>query len=83
MLLGVPVAAADTGGIPSLIEPEAEGLLYEAGNVEKLAEAVLRVWEEPEQTEQRAQAARIRAFETHDGNKNYERLLEIYREICQ
>lgn len=83
MLLGVPVAAADTGGIPSLIEPETEGLLYEAGNVEKLAEAVLRVWEEPEQTEQRAQAARIRAFETHDGNKNYERLLEIYREICQ
>ncbi|NBI89333.1 glycosyltransferase [Lachnospiraceae bacterium] len=83
MLLGVPVAAACTGGIPSMIEDGKEGLLYEAGNVEKLAECVLRAWGEPEETVRRAQAARKRAMDVHNGDKNFKRLLEIYREICQ
>lgn len=83
MLLGVPVVAADTGGIPSMIAQEKEGLLYTAGNVDQLAEAVSRVWEETEETEKRAQAARERAFRTHDGETNYQQLLKIYREICQ
>lgn len=82
MLLGVPTVAACTGGIPSLIEDETEGLLYEPGNVEKLTESILRVWREPEQTALRAENAMRRAFSTHDGDKNYRRLLEIYREIC-
>lgn len=83
MLLGVPAVAADTGGIPSLMEHEKEGLLYEAGNVEQLAAAVIRIWREPEETKKRAKAARKRAFVTHDGESNYQRLLEIYREICK
>ncbi len=83
MLLGVPVVAARTGGIPSMVEDGKEGLLYEAGNVKELAGCVIKVWEEPKEAMQRAQAARKRAMDTHDGDKNFGRLLEIYREICQ
>ncbi len=83
MLLGVPVAAARTGGIPSMIEDGREGLLFEAGNVKELAECIKRIWREPEKAAARAGRARERAFSTHDGDKNYERLLAIYREICQ
>lgn len=83
MLLGVPAAAADVGGIKSLMEDEKEGLLYEAGNVDKLAQAVIRMWKEPEETMKRAKAARKRAYITHDGDANYRRMLEIYREICK
>ena len=83
MLLGVPVAAADTGGIPSMITDGKEGLLYPPGNVKKLAECVMRTWEEQEETLKRAEAARARALQTHDGNRNYERLLGIYEEILQ
>lgn len=83
MLLGVPVVAARTGGIPSMIEDGREGLLYEPGNVKELAECIKRVWREPEETAKRTENARKRAFDTHDGDKNYERLLAIYREICQ
>lgn len=83
MLLGVPVVAARTGGIPSMIEDGREGLLYEAGNVRELAACIKRVWQEPEEAVKRAQRARIRAFDTHDGEKNYKRMLAIYREICQ
>ena len=66
-----------------MIEDGKEGLLYEVGNVEKLAECVLRAWGEPEETVRRAQAARKRAMDVHNGDKNFKRLLEIYREICQ
>lgn len=83
MLLGVPAVAARTGGIPSMLEDEAEGLLYDAGNVDKLGDAVLRVWMDPEETLKRAEAARRRAYKTHNGDANYERLLEIYKEICE
>lgn len=83
MLLGVPVAAADVGGIKSLMEDEKEGLLYEAGNVDQLARSVIRMWKEPEETMKRAKAARKRAYITHDGDANYRRMLEIYREICK
>lgn len=82
MLLGVPVIAANTGGIPSMITDGVEGLLYEPGNVRQLAECILKVWKKPEETAARAEAARARAWKTHDGNSNYERLLAIYREIC-
>ncbi len=83
MLLGVPVVAARTGGIPSLIEGGREGLLFEPGNCKELAECIKRVWREPGETALRAENARKRAWHTHDGNKNYERLLAIYKEICQ
>ena len=83
MLLGVPVVAARTGGIPSMLEDGKEGLLYEAGNVKQLAECVFKIWEETEETMRRAQEAKARALDAHNGDKNYKRLLEIYREICQ
>ena len=68
MLLGVPVVAADTGGIPSMLEHEKEGLLYAPGNVNQLAVCIMRVWNEPEQTALRAEAAKTRALKAHDGN---------------
>lgn len=83
MLLGVPAVAADTGGIPSMLEDGKEGLLYEAGNVEMLAGCVLRTWEEKEKTAWRAEAARTRALAAHDGEENFKRLLAIYEEIVR
>ena len=83
MLLGAPVIASRTGGIPSMIEDEKEGLLFRPGDVKGLAECIKRVWREPEAAARRAENARKRAFAVHDSNTNYERLLAIYREICQ
>ncbi len=82
MLLGVPAVCSRTGGIPSLLEDGAEGLLVEPGDIHGLAGAVMSVWKEPEQAAARAEAGRKRAALLYDGEQNYRRLLEIYREIC-
>ena len=90
MLLGVPVVTTDIGGITSMITPE-EGIIYEGFRVEKgdepsqlqkisdrLANAVLQVFENPQAALERGQRARKHARITHDGKVNNKRLLEIY-----
>ena len=83
MLLGTPVVASYAGGIPSMLEHEKEGLLFEKGNGKSLAEAVLRTWESFPAVKTITENARIRARKTHDGENNYRVLLEIYRDIYQ
>lgn len=80
MLLGVPVVAAATGGIPDLLTDGREGLLFASGRTGDLARAVGQAWEQ-ETARRLSAAAAKRAAQTHDREANYERLLEIYHEI--
>lgn len=81
MLLGVPVVAPYTGGIPSMLEHEKEGLLFEKGNTKALAEAIMQTWESYDTLMTITKNARKRAKKTHDGDENFKRLLEIYQKI--
>ena len=83
MLLGTPVVASDTGGIPSMVEHEKEGLLFEKGNVKALAEAIMRTWEDNSLVEKITTGAKVRAGKTHDADANYRALMGMYREICK
>ncbi|MCM1133957.1 MAG: glycosyltransferase family 4 protein [Clostridium sp.] len=88
-LLGVPVAASRTGGIPDMIADGEDGLLFPAGDEVKLAEAVERLWDrEPDESglclaERISERARRRARKTHDGESNYLKLLSIYDGIIK
>lgn len=97
MLLGMPCVSADVGGIPSIFTGGEDGILYEgfregapdaaggdrlmevAGN---LAEAVTEMWREPGRMRTYCGNARRHAGHTHDGERNYRRLVEIYTQIC-
>ncbi len=81
MLLGVPVIAARTGGIPSMIEDGLTGFLFENRDDRELAAAITRLWENPELAQSISSHERVRASFTHDRDKNYQRLLEIYDSI--
>ena len=87
MLLGVPVAASDAGGIPDMIADGRDGLLFSTGDAKALAKAISRLWDEERDREgltlaQRlSKQAALKANYVHDGESNYLRLLEIYREI--
>ena len=81
MLLGTPVVVSKTGGIPSMVEHEKEGLLFEKGNVKDLAEAIMRTWEDEKCMNEYTVNARARARKTHDADANYAALLDIYKNI--
>jgi len=82
MLLGVPTVCADVGGIADIFTDRSDGLLYPAGDVKKLAEAVAVMFAGGEQVRAYGDAERLHAGNTHNPQKNYERLMEIYREIA-
>ncbi|MCR4904245.1 MAG: glycosyltransferase family 4 protein [Butyrivibrio sp.] len=81
MLLGMPVIAAKTGGIPSMMDNNKEGILYEPGNIDELSEAVISIWDEPVIAGVFGDNARKRALMDHDADRNFDRLIKIYNEI--
>lgn len=83
MLLGTPVAAPRTGGIPSMLEHEKEGLLFKKGNIKALAEAIMRTWEDDELVDIITESARVRARKTHNADENYRALMDIYNDISK
>ena len=83
MLLGVPTVAARCGGIPSMLNEHKDGLLFEKGNPEDLAKAVLQMWDEPVIAAVYGDNASIHARVTHNPDANYKRLIEIYETIIE
>ena len=80
-LLGVPVAASQAGGIPSVVEHEKSGLLFEKGKADQLAEAILRIMKEDDFARKLSASEQKLAAKKYDGDANYSRLLEIYEDI--
>lgn len=83
MLLGVPVTASRVGGIPSLIDEDREGLLFEAGNAEGLADNIIRIWNDDTYAKELGNMAKKRAAITHNRDVNYNRLIEIYSDLIK
>ena len=81
MILGVPAIASDTGGIASVFTDKKDGLLFEMGNCDALAECVIRMFEDMDKTKEFCENAKKHAGVTHDPDGNFKRLLEIYQEI--
>ena len=81
MLLGTPVVASCTGGIPSMLTHEKEGLLFEKGNISALANAVMRTWKDEVLVNNMTANAAIRSRKNHNADDNYQALLNIYKNI--
>lgn len=93
MLLGMPCVAAAVGGIPSLFTGGVDGISYEGcpdtddardleAHAHRLAQAVIRMWQEPEKQETYCRNAREHALRNHDRQGNYQATLEVYGEIA-
>ena len=81
MLLGVPVVSADVGGVHNLLTHNRDGILYEKNQPQQLKDAILRIFGDDKLALSMSSNAREHARITHDAEKNYRRLLEIYHEI--
>ncbi len=79
---GKPVIGADIGGIPELISEERDGLTFESGNAEALAQAMTRMWSySPEQRREMGLAGRKKVEEEHSPEQHYERLFSVYKSV--
>lgn len=78
MLLGVPCVAANVGGISSMMVNGQDGILYPAGDIEALSDAVIELFSKEEITKLYSRNAKHHAYETHDSDNNYARLMMIY-----
>lgn len=81
MLLGTPVVASRSGGVPSMIEEGKEALLFDQADSNSLAECVIRMWEDAELAVSLSEAAKKRGRKNHNPDENYHRLLEIYNSV--
>ena len=81
MLMGVPCAAADVGGVAALMQDGQEGLLYQSTAPYMLAQKILDIFDDPQRAQSLGQAAQVRAQKTHDSEINLFTLLSIYRSI--
>lgn len=73
---GTPVITYNTGGSPEAVDDQT-GIIVEKGNVEALAEAVLKIKKNPLSSN----ACRIRAEEHFDKDKCFKKYIELYETL--
>jgi glycosyltransferase involved in cell wall biosynthesis len=81
MASGLPVIASNVGGIPSMIENEATGLLIEPGNHRQLAEKIVSLLSNEGEGRRLAGRARKVALERHFPSAVAERAMNVYKDI--
>jgi glycosyltransferase involved in cell wall biosynthesis len=78
MLVGAPLVASRTGGIPSLVTHDRDGLLFAAGDDQALASAVLSVLEDDDLARRLGAEGARTASVRHDRSSVANRMLEVY-----
>ncbi len=80
MAAGAPVVATAVSGIPELVEHEVNGLLVEPDDPRALADALLRLHDDPELTRRLVDNARETVAARFDGDRLARSLAELFRE---
>jgi glycosyltransferase involved in cell wall biosynthesis len=79
--LGKPVIAANIGGIPEMITDGQEGLLFQSGSAEDLAEKITRLLTHAEECTVMGREARKKVVEQFHPMRHYERILAVYEKL--
>ncbi len=80
MAAGKPIVASRIGGIPETVRNGVSGIIVEPGDVEQLAEAIVRLARDPSLREQLGRAGRERVVCEFDPIKVAQRNLEGYEQ---
>ncbi len=83
MAAGAPVVATAVSGIPELVEHEVNGLLIQPDDPEALADALLRLHEDPELTERLTRNGRETVAERFDGERLARELAALFAEAVE
>jgi glycosyltransferase involved in cell wall biosynthesis len=80
---GKPVIASNLGAVASIIKDRETGLLFEPGNAEALAKAMMRLWEDEEACLVMGKKARAEFEAKYTADRNYEMLTDIYEKTIK
>ncbi len=79
---GTPVIGADIGGIPELIAPGVDGLLFASGDVGALADALARVASmTADQVREMGAAGRDKVRREYTPQRYFDGVLQVYRSV--
>jgi glycosyltransferase involved in cell wall biosynthesis len=81
MASGVPSIGTRIAGVPELIEDGISGLLVEPGSPEQLAEALRRVYEDPDLADRLARAGRQAVIDGYTISAAADRLERIFANV--
>lgn len=76
---GLPAVGPRVGGIPEIIIDGKTGYLFEAGNVEEIADKILSLWNDPRQRAEFAQNGRKFIEENFDYRRQSEKMVAIWK----
>lgn len=81
---GVPVIGARIGGIPEIVDEGKTGFLFDSGNADDLGRRIAEA-QALDDAEYAAMSRNAKAFadENFDEDKNYEKIISLYRAILQ
>ena len=82
MMRGTAVVASNTGGLPEIVQHGRTGLLVPPGDAESLAAALLRLLQDPLESDRMGREARAIAVGTFGVEAHVDRFIESYRAIC-
>ena len=77
--LGIPVLGASIGGIPELIKPGFNGLLFESGDVTDMQNKIKHLWQNPDDFIGDDIAREAQKY--YNQNNYYDRLLQLYNTV--
>lgn len=78
---GTPVIASNLGSLPEIVDDGANGLLFEPGNVEELADKMRYLLENPNETIQIGKNARAKMEREYSPELHYQSLMKVYEAV--
>lgn len=79
-LAGLPIITTNTGGIPEIIQNEENGILIESKNPEQIANALKKLFENPELKNKLGENARKQVLEKFGFEKMMKETMKIYNQ---
>lgn len=77
---GKPVIASNIGGMPEIIDKNT-GIIVEPGNVDEIAQAVLKLYSNPDLVIKMGEKARKKAESKYSSQVKYENLVKVFHEF--
>ena len=83
MLLGLPCAAANVGGVPSMMTDGQEGVLFDPAAPGTLEAAVADLWADPDRAARLGRNAAARARADHDPASIAADVMQLYQSVLE